>query len=573
MTAAVAQDRLPRLMEVDLLPGPCLHPRRDAPDTLTRKRAWLAACDRYDLAVAALLAVLVALAFVTFRSYAVSNDEEVQQRYGELIISYYASGFTDQHLFHYVNLYLYGGLFDILAALVERALPMFDPYAVRHLLSALTGIAGIGAAWATARLLAGPRAGAIAAFALAVCAPWYGSMFIHTKDIPFAAAMMGATYFLCRAARDLPRPRRHHVIGFGLLLGAALGIRVLGLLLVGYAALAILMRMPQLHAGPMRDRLSFFAQSVIALTPAFLIGYVIMIAAWPWSALAPLNPVRGLIDFGEFHYHIQTLLEGRVYDMGDVPRWHLPAYLVIKLPLIMLAGTAIALLFIFWRGRTASPAPDRRSETALLAFIAGFPVICEVIDRGPAFSGLRHFLFVVPFFAVLAGIGFDWLLVQCQARHRWLTGSVAAAIVAVLLWNASLLLRLHPYQYLYYNPLVGGLEGAAGRYASDYWVNIVPEAVDDIEAFVAKLERSGEPARRYNVAVCGERLPSERQANPRLQWTEDWKKADFFIAPTHMNCDRLLDGRVIATIARLGVRIGVVKDRRALLQRDLARQH
>src|SRR5665647_2237350 len=92
---------------------------------------------------------------------------------------------------------------------------MFDPYSVRHLLSALTGIAGIAAAGATARLVAGPRAGAIAAFALAVCGPWYGSMFIHTKDIPFAAAMMGATYFLCRAARELPRPHRRHVIGFG----------------------------------------------------------------------------------------------------------------------------------------------------------------------------------------------------------------------------------------------------------------------------------------------------------------------------------------------------------------------
>ena len=568
MTAAAAQDKLPRARsEADLLPGPYLQSRHDAPATLARLRAWLADGDRYDLAVAALLAVLVALAFATFHSYAVSSDEQMQQRYGELIVSYYASGFADQQLFHYVNLYLYGGLFDILAVLVERALPIFDPYSVRHLLSALTGIAGIAAAGATARLVAGPRAGAIAAFALAVCGPWYGSMFIHTKDIPFAAAMMGATYFLTRAARELPRPHRRHVIGFGLLLGAALGIRVLGLLLVGYATLAILMRMPQPHAGPMRDRLSFLAQSVRALTPAFLIGYVIMLAAWPWSALAPLNPVRGLIDFGEFHYHLQTWLEGRVYDMGDVPRWTVPAYLVIKLPLIMLVGAAIALLCIFWRGRTASPAPDRRSETALLAFIAGFPVLCEVIDRGPAFSGVRHFLFVVPFFAVLAGIGFDWLLWQCQARQRWLTGSVAAAIVALLLWNASLLVRLHPYQVLYTYPLVGGLQGAAGRTPADTWVNIVPEAVDDLAAFVGQLEQSGEHARHYSVAVCGERLPFEKEANSRLQWTEDWKTADFFIAPTHMNCDRVLDGTVIATVARLGVRIGVVKDRRALLQR------
>lgn len=530
----------------------------------------MAACDRYDLAVGALLIVLVALAIATFDAYAISNDEEVQQHYGELIVAYYASGFTNQALFHYANLYLYGGLFDVLAVLVERALPIFDPYTVRHLLSALTGIGGIAAAFSTARLVAGPRAGAIAAFALAVCGPWYGSMFNHTKDIPFAAAMMAASYFLIRAARDLPQPRRRDVIGFGLLLGAALGIRVLGLLLIGYAGLAILIHMPQLRAGPMRDRLSFFAQSVIALAPAFLIGYVIMIAAWPWAALAPLNPLRGLIDFGEFHYHIRTLLNGTIYEMGNVSRWYVPIYLLIKLPLLMLVGAGVALLFILRPGRAAARMSQRRMETGLLAVIAAFPVICEVIDRGPAFTGLRHFLFVVPVFAALAGIGFDWLLVRGESRRRWLSNVAAAAIVAALVWNASALVRLHPYQYLFYNPLVGGLQGASGRYVTDYWVNIMPEAVDDLEAYVAKLDQSGDVAHRYTVAVCGERLPFEKEANPRLQWTDDWKKAEFFIAPTHMNCDRALDGHVIATISRLGARIGVVKDRRNLLQPALA---
>jgi hypothetical protein len=521
--------------------------------------------------VAALLVALVVLVLATYNDYAISNDEAVQQHYGELIVTYYRSGFTDEALFHYENLYLYGGLFDVLAVLVERALPFFDPYAIRHVLCALIGIAGIGGAFATARLVAGPRAGAIAAFALAVCGPWYGSMFNHTKDIPFASAMMGATYFLIRLSRDLPAPRWRDVAGFGLTLGAALGLRVLGLLLVGYAGLAMLMRIPRLRAGPVRDSLSFFAQSAIALSPAFLIGYAIMLAAWPWSALAPLNPIRGLIDFGEFNLQIHTLLAGRVYSMREVPRWYIPAYLLIKLPLLMLAGAGAALVFALWPGASALRVVERRVETALIAFIAVFPVICEVIDRGPVDTGLRDFLFVVPVFAALAGIGFDGLLGVLASRRRIFAAGAAAAIVAALAWNAGVLVRLHPYQYLFYNPLVGGLEGASRRYVTDYWVNIMPEAVDDLEAYVAILEAS-EPGRRYTVAVCGERLPFEQEAGPRLQWIDDWNKADFFIAPTHMNCDRALNGKVIARIARLGVLIGVVKDRRALVHAAIA-QH
>ncbi len=460
----------------------------------------------------------------------------------------------------------------MLAVLVQRTLPFFEPYAIRHVLCALIGIAGIGGAAATARLVAGPRAGAIAAFALAACGPWYGSMFNHTKDIPFATAMTMAAYFLCRAARDLPASRWRDVAGFGLMLGAALGMRVLGLLMIGYAGLAMLMHIPRPRAGAMRDQLTFFAQSVIAFAPAFLIGYVIMIAAWPWSALAPLNPIRGLIDFGQFNMQIHTLLNGQVYAMGDVPRWYIPVYLLIKLPLLMLAGAGTALVLTMWPGNDGSRASERRLETALLVFIAIFPVICEVVDRGPADTGLRHFLFVVPAFATLAGIGFDGLLKTLEAQRRVLAAAAAAAIVAALMWNASTLVRLHPYQYLFYNSLVGGLEGAQRRYVTDYWVNIMPEAVDDLEAYIGTIAPT-EPGHRYTVAVCGERLPFENEAGPGLQWVEDWNKADFFIAPTHMNCDRALNGKVIATIARLGVAIGVVKDRRALVAETVAHGH
>jgi hypothetical protein len=525
----------------------------------------------YDWASLALFAALVGIALWTYDAYAVSNDEPVQQHYGELIIAYYRSGFTDRAVFHYVNLYLYGGLFDVIATLFERVFSFADPYDVRHILCALTGIAGIGAAWATARLVAGPRAGAIAAFALALSGAWYGAMFNHTKDIPFAAAMMGAAYVLLCASRDFPRPRLRHVIGFGVLLGAALGIRVLGLLMVGYAGLAILTHMPRLQTEPMRDRLTFFAHSVIALLPAFLLAYLIMIAAWPWAALSPLNPVRGLIDFGEFHYHIQTLLAGRVYEMANVPRWYVPVYLLIKLPLIVLTGTALALVAVLLRPEAAPARPWWRVETGLLVFFALFPVACEVVDRGPAFTGLRHFLFVVPVLAALAGIGFDRLFDWLAAtRWRWLAGVAGATLAARLVWNLALLIELHPYQYLYYNSLVGGLAGASGRYVTDYWVNIMPEATDDLEGYVEALDRVGAGQTKYLVAVCGERGAFEDAANPRLKWTDEWKTADFFIAPTHMNCDKALDGKVIATISRMGVTIGVVKDRRALLHKAVA---
>jgi hypothetical protein len=207
----------------------------------------------------------------------------------------------------------------------------------------------------------------------------------------------------------------------------------------------------------------------------------------------------------------------------------------------------------------------------LVAFIALFPVLSEVAAHGPAFSGMRHFTFVVPPLAVLAGIGFDSLFTRLAARRRAFAAAAVVVLGAWLIWTASVLVRLHPYEYLFFNPLVGGLAGAAQRYDTDYWVNVMHEAVVELENFIDR-EDARSSRRRYHVAVCGERLPFEKEAAPRgrLVWATDDDPADFFLAPSHQGCDTALDGKVIIRIERMGVLIGVVRDRRHLLP-DVAR--
>jgi Dolichyl-phosphate-mannose-protein mannosyltransferase len=536
-------------------------------------RERLARVNPYDAAAVLLFGALIILIAFTFSDYAISNDEEVQQRYGELILSYYASGFADQAVFHFRNLYLYGGLFDIVAVGLEKLVPL-DTYEVRHLLSALTGVGGIAAVWATARAIGGQRAGLLASAALAACGIWYGAMFNHTKDIPFAAAMMAATYLLVLIGRELPRPRWRLVLLFGVICGCALGIRVLGVFLLGSASLVVALYAPIGRAASWRGVLAFAGRSALSLAAAFILAYAIMIAAWPWAGLAPLNPLRAMSAFVDFHYPIQTILFGRIYHMAEVPRWYVPTYMAIKLPLWLLVGAALSLVVaILPQYLGAATNNARRREMALVAFAAFFPLICQVIVAGPAFSGMRHFLFTVPPLAVLAGLGFNGMLYRLEAASRPAAAIGAALLLLCLGWNANTLYQLHPDEYLFFNPLVGGLAGASRHYDTDYWVNIMPEAVEDLEHFLDRTEGpSGvaRPRHHYLVVVCGERLPFEKEADSRLEWTRDLNRADFFIAPTNMNCDRALDGRVIATVERLGVVIGVVKDRRAMNKRNVA---
>ena len=401
-----------------------LHPARPL---MGRMQLRLAAWSRWDLAALALVVVLAILAAATVQHYSVSNDEEVQQRYGLLILAYYGSGFVDQTLFRFENLYLYGGLFDVAAVLLQQILPL-EPYLVRHILCAAFGLGGIIAVWGTARCIGGSRAGLIAIAMIAVTGPWFGSMFNHTKDIPFAAVMMWACYYLALIGRSLPHPRPIHVLGFGILLGCALGLRSLALLLVGYAGVTVLLHLPR----PILSNLAlrFAMRSALTLAPALVTGYLIMLVLWPWAALAPLNPIRGLEIFGNFNYGIETILSGHVYKMADVPRWYVPAYLAIKLPIALLLGALIALAWLSWLSPRQDDGRRDRRNAMLIAFMAAFPLLCEVTVEGPAFTGMRHFLFVIPPLAALAGLGWEQALLWLQRKSRALMASLAMAIAA-----------------------------------------------------------------------------------------------------------------------------------------------
>ncbi|NGX98052.1 MAG: hypothetical protein G4V63_23455, partial [Candidatus Afipia apatlaquensis] len=93
-------------------------------ERLKRCALWISRRNVFDLASCTALIALVVLAIWTFQDYAISNDEGVQHRYGELIIAYYKSGFTDQSLFKLDNLYLYGGLFDLLGLGLSAIIPV-----------------------------------------------------------------------------------------------------------------------------------------------------------------------------------------------------------------------------------------------------------------------------------------------------------------------------------------------------------------------------------------------------------------------------------------------------------------
>src|SRR5437660_3532812 len=157
-----------------------------------------------DLAAVAVLLAVAVIAGLTFRDYGMGWDDYTHAEYADLLLSLYGSGFADRRALSFVNLYMYGGGFDMLAALAAKVTP-FTLFETRRLVGALVGLIGLIATWRAGRRIGGPLAGFAALVLLATCPLYVGHMFMNAKDAPFAVAMAILLLAQVRVLEAYPR--------------------------------------------------------------------------------------------------------------------------------------------------------------------------------------------------------------------------------------------------------------------------------------------------------------------------------------------------------------------------------
>jgi len=541
----------------------------------------------------------------TFGDYGITWDETWHLNYGRHVIHWYASLFSDDSALHYRADYLYGGAFDALGYLARQISPL-DRYATIHLFGACVGSLGLLGAWKFGRLLGG-AAGGFATLVLLVLTPvWYGHMFNNPKDLPFAVGYVWALYYEVRILIAMPAVPRNEWAKASLALGVAMSVRIAGLLTLCYlfmlVGLWVLARARQ--ARDWRQIPPYLLRFAPKLAFVTLGAWALMLVFWPWAQLDPLRrPLIALARMSAFNLHERGMPfgDGRRISTLSPPPDYLLRYFVFKLPELVLVLVVAALgvwsvravrvrrrrklehlelrgapVKAKLRERVAGyPAVDRDEARRVavggfLLFAILFPALYTMAKRSPLYDGLRHFLFLVPMFTIIAGVTLVKGVRLLSARKPWAAWVVQIVLALHCARMIGLMIHVHPHQYLWFNGFIGELPGAYLKYSTDYYGNTYKEAFETLRRHLWETERERYLAGPYVVSACMPDFVAREYLGANFVLDKSTKaKPEFWLGYTRNNCYLKHDeSPELTRVEREGTLLVLIRDLRTDETRD-----
>src|SRR5258707_11146660 len=475
-----------------------------------------------------MLAVVALIASLTFRDYGLGWDDYTHAEYADLLLKMYGSGFRDTGALSFANLYMYGGGFDMAAALLHKVIPL-ELLEACSLLGRIVGVIGLAVTWRFGRRVGGPLAGLAALLLLALCPTYYGHMFMNPKDAPFAVEMVILMLGFDRLAEEYPHPSPRTILIVGLGAGLSIGCRILGGLALVYALVGFI---PLLAADTRtqgaREAAHRFMHVVYVLVPGLILGYLVMGLIWPWSIMEPGNPFHALTYFSHFFEKPwKEMFDGALVSVPDMPWSYLPTLFALQLPEVLLGLSIAAVVATFMSLSRKDVSARRKSILLMLTVAATLPLVIAMVKRPALYNGIRHFIFVIPPMTVLAGVAFAWAMNWLkQNRRSWQPAALAIFTFGLLLPLGEMI-RLHPYQYTHFNHIAGTVRSADNLFMLDYWGLALKQASDGLRDELVERQESPPRGRKWKVAVCGPQRPAQVALGSDFTIGWDSHAADF----------------------------------------------
>lgn len=433
-----------------------------------------------------LLALIFVVMLFMVPQYGITGDEVTQWKYGTSVWNYLKTFGADKTAVSGTYLEntqaMYGGFFDGFAAMLIDIFHPKDEFLLRHYWNMIFGFVGIVFAGLLAREFAGWRAAIITLIFMVFTPRIFGEMFNNPKDIPFATGYLAALLCIVKWLKNLETPSWKTTILLGLSIALAISVRVGGILVIAYLGLFWLIELWRTK----KFGTKVFTGSIKHLVVAGIIGWLGACIWWPYALEDVIShPIDAVKVMSAYPLNVSTLYEGMKIRTTEIPPGYLPRWISIGMPLYILIGFIGALVLLFKWTKTS-----KHTYYLLLAFAALFPIVYIIYKKSVVYDGMRHILFVLPLFVILAALFYDYLL-QLFAGKKAIQYAVAGVTLVLVALPARFMFANYPNEYVYFNELAGGIKGAYGEYETDYYFNSMKGAFNWLVENKLKKEAAG----------------------------------------------------------------------------------
>jgi hypothetical protein len=422
---------------------------------------------REHAAIFVLLVAALAVGALTVSDYGDSWDEATLFRYSQYTMQSYP------FLWHPADLPAsndtlpqngpgYVTAVSLVAPYFSLLEPTWSVSTTRHFIYFLTFLGGAFTFYLLSRRWVS-EAASVGATLLLISQPlFWGHAFINPKDLAFLAFFTATIHAGLSMVESHPNSRWFgaRVLLVAVLLGITSSMRVAGPV-AGLLVLAY---------GAYRNRWKIIGPAAACIIIAAAITYL----SWPYLWGAPLEHyLESSAMTTDFPGGGRVLFNGAVYAANELPRLYFPTLMAIQVtePALLLGVFGLALAAIqFARAGRRGPLP-----LILIWFVV--PVMLVVGLHSRLYDNGRQLYFTLPPLFLAAALALDKVLAVLQP----LAGKAAIAVI-ISLPGMVAGMGLHPYEYVYYNSLVGGTPGAYGRFEMDYWGTSSKEMMEYINS-------------------------------------------------------------------------------------------
>ena len=162
------------------------------------------------------------------------------------------------------------------------------------------------------------------------------------------------------------------------------------------------------------------------------------------------------------------IINGEYYEVFNTPKSYFLNIVLFRLPFyfsILLFFT----YFLFFSKKLflQKEINNFNLKFGLINLIAFFPIILALLLSVNIYDNLRLFLFIIPFFGIIAALSLHQILLSF--RNSWKIKSFASIILILFSLSFYRFIILTPYQYDYINYSSVKLSNANEKWEHDYW--------------------------------------------------------------------------------------------------------